>query len=333
VAPRTRITPPMSQTERILKIQQMLKDQRVVSRAGFLDELEISPAQFKRDLVFLRDRFQIQIEYDPQKRGYLIADSENGASVELPGPMYTAGEIHALLIMEDLVKQLQPGLLDEHLKPLRERLKLLLGRKDLPSDQIRKRIRILHMASRPSEPRHFRLVSQATLMRRRLRLLYYNRTRDDSTDREVSPQRLVYYRGNWYLDAWCHLRNDLRSFAVDAMRKVSLSPTPAQEVESASLDAHLGAGYGIFSGVADKCAVLRFEPAAARWVSAERWHAKQNSELEPSGHLVLTVPYANEPELVMDILRYGPDVEVLAPDSLRQTVIDRLRKNLTRYSK
>src|SRR5690242_12390290 len=323
----------MSQTERILRIQQMLQDQRMVSRATFLDELEISPAQFKRDLAFLRDRFQVQIEYDPQKRGYLITHGEEGESVELPGPMYTAREIHALLIMEDLVKQLQPGLLDEHLKPLRERLKLLLGRKDLPSDQIRKRIRILHMASRPSEPRHFRLVSQATLMRRRLRLRYYNRGRDDSTDREVSPQRLVYYRGNWYLDAWCHLRNDLRSFSVDAMRKVSLSSNPVQEVDAVSLDAHLGAGYGIFSGVADKFAVLRFEPAAARWVSAECWHAKQKREFEPSGHLTLTVPYANEPELVMDILRYGADVEVLSPESLRKTVIDRLRKNLTRYSK
>jgi predicted DNA-binding transcriptional regulator YafY len=171
------------------------------------------------------------------------------------------------------------------------------------------------------------------LMRRRLRLRYYNRARDDSTDREISPQRLVYYRGNWYLDAWCHLRNDLRSFAVDAMQKVSMTPSPAQEIETASLDAHLGAGYGIFSGIADKSAILRFEPTAARWVAAERWHAKQSHKLEPTGHLVLTVPYANEPELVMDILRYGADVEVLAPESLRATVFDRLRKTLTRYSK
>jgi predicted DNA-binding transcriptional regulator YafY len=323
----------MSQTEPILRIQQMLQDRGVISRTTFLDGLEISLAQFKRDLAFLRDRFQVQIEYDPQKRGYIITHVEEAASVELPGPMYSAREIHALLIMEDLVKQLQPGLLDEHLKPLRERLKLLLGRRDLPSDEIRKRIRILHMASRPSEPRHFRQVSEATLMRRRLHLRYYNRARDDSTDREISPQRLVYYRGNWYLDAWCHLRNDLRSFAVDAMQKVSMTPAPAQEIETGSLNAHLGAGYGIFSGVADKSAILRSEPTAARWVAAERWHAKQSHKLEPTGHLVLTVPYADEPELVMDILRYGADVEVLAPESLRATVFDRLRKTLTRYSK
>lgn len=323
----------MSQTERILRIQQMIQDRGVVSKATFLGELEISVARFKRDLAFLRDRFQVQIEYDPAKRGYLIIPSEEGVSVELPGPMYTAREVHGLLIMEDLVKQLQPGLLDDHLKALRERLKLLLGRRDLPSDEVRKRIRILHMASRPSEPRQFGRVSQATLMRQRVRLQYYNRTRDDVTDREVSPQRLVYYRGNWYLDAWCHFRSDLRSFAVDAMRKVSLTDIPAQEIETASLDAHLGAGYGIFSGVADKFAILRFEPTSARWVSAERWHAKQSHQSEPTGHLVLTVPYANEPELVMDILRYGADVEVLAPESLRATVIDRLARTLARYEK
>jgi predicted DNA-binding transcriptional regulator YafY len=323
----------MSQTERILKIQQMLHDRGVVSQATFRSEFQVSNAQFKRDLAFLRDRFQVPIEYDAKKRGYLIPPSEDGLTVELPGPMYTAKEIHGLLIMEDLVKQLQPGLLDEHLKPLRERLKLLLGREDLPSDEIRKRIRILHMASRQSEPRHFRQVSQATLTRKRLKLRYYNRTRDDSTDREVSPQRLVYYRGNWYLDAWCHLRNDLRSFAVDAMKKVSLTDIAAQEIETASLDANLGAGYGIFSGVADKSAILRFEPTAARWVAAERWHAKQIHAVEPTGHLVLTVPYSNEPELVMDILRYGADVEVLAPDALRATVTQRLKDTLGKYIK
>lgn len=72
--------------------------------------------------------------------------------------------------MQDLINQLQPGLLDEHLGPLRERLKLRLGREDLRSDEIRKRIRILHMASRPVEPRFFSIVTQATLMRRRLNI-------------------------------------------------------------------------------------------------------------------------------------------------------------------
>jgi predicted DNA-binding transcriptional regulator YafY len=249
----------------------------------------------------------------------------------LPGPLYTPAEIEALLIMQDLMDQLQPGLLENYLKPLRKRLKLLLGNKDLRSEQIRRRIRILHMASRPVRPKFFREVSRATLDRRRLVIRYYTRARDESLKREISPQRLVYYRGNWYLDAWCHLRQGLRSFSVDAVEAVSETKEVAHEIKTEALNAHLGTGYGIFAGPAQETAVLRFEPFVARWVAAEQWHAKQILEREPGGRLILTVPYANEPELIMDILRYGPDVEVLSPDSLKQAVLKRLKDALAAY--
>ncbi len=321
----------MGQTERVLRIQQMLRERAVISRRVFLDELEISPAQFKRDLAFLRDRFRLTIDYDPARRGYVLARDAGTADFELSGPMYTAREIYALLIMQDLIDQLQPGLLDEHVGPLRERLKRLLGQQDLRSDEVRRRIRILHMASRPVEPRFFRVVSQATFERRRLALRYYGRSRSERTDRQVSPQRLVFYRGNWYLDGWCHLRDGLRSFAVDAIETASLTQEPAREVETSVLDAHLGAGYGIFAGPSEQLATLRFEPGAALYVAAEQWHSRQTQAWEPGGRLLLTVPFFNAQELVMDILRYGPDVEVLAPEWLRESVRRRLSDARARY--
>lgn len=321
----------MGQTERVLRIQQMLRERAVISRRAFLDELEISPAQFKRDLAFLRDRFQLQIAYDPVRRGYALLRDAGTAEFELSGPMYTAREIYALLLMQDLIDQLQPGLLDEHIGPLRERLKRLLGQQDLRSDEIRRRIRILHMASRPVEPRFFRLVSQATFERRRLAILYFGRSRGDRTERVVSPQRLVFYRANWYLDAWCHLRNALRSFAVDAIENAAVTADPSREIETQTLDAHLGAGYGIFAGASEQTATLRFEPGAALYVAAEQWHARQTQSWEPGGRLLLTVPFFNHQELVMDILRYGPDVEVLAPEWLRDSVRRRLADARARY--
>jgi predicted DNA-binding transcriptional regulator YafY len=159
----------MSQTERVLRIQQLLRERKVVPLRTFLEELEVSRAQFKRDLAFVRDRFQVPIRWDRSHQGYTWPQSgTDAANYDLPGPLYTASEIHALLLMQDLVTQLQPGLLDQHLGPLRERLRLLLGTRDLPAEEIRRRIRILHMASRPVDPKHFRAVSEATLGRRRL---------------------------------------------------------------------------------------------------------------------------------------------------------------------
>lgn len=311
----------MSQLERIQKIQQILELRTVVPREHFLEELEISLATFKRDLEFLRSRLQFDIQWSRERGGYYRVGNDG----KLPGPLYTEGEIHALLLMQDLMAQLQPGLLEKNLIPLRERLKLLLGADSLQPEQIRRRIRILHMTSRPVGPKHFQVVSMATLSRQRLYLTYRSRSSGEDTAREVSPQRLVYYRANWYLDSWCHLRNELRSFALDMIREAEIRPGSADEIPDQELDAHLGSGYGIFAGAARETAVLRFEPHIAQWVSREIWHARQSQRFEESGHFILSVPYAQEYELAMDILRYGANVEVLAPAKLRRNVQAQLR--------
>jgi predicted DNA-binding transcriptional regulator YafY len=143
---------------------------------------------------------------------------------------------------------------------------------------------------------------------------------------------LAHYRDNWYLDCWCHLRKGLRSFAVDAIEGAELKEDqPAKEVSDNKLEKVLGSGYGIFAGDRTHQAVLRFTPEAARWVASEKWHSQQEGTVEPDGSFRLSVPYAKETELVMDILRHGSDVEVLSPTSLRQTVRQRLAATLKQY--
>jgi len=136
----------------------------------------------------------------------------------------------------------------------------------------------------------------------------------------VSPQRLVHYRDNWYLDAYCHLRQDLRSFSVDAIREASLLEVKAREVAKAELDEYLKSGYGIFAGRAVEWASLKFTSQAARWVASQSWHSSQRTRFEKDGSYVLEVPYADDRELVMEILKFGPEVEVLGPEALRATV-------------
>ncbi len=103
------------------------------------------------------------------------------------------------------------------------------------------------------------------------------------------------------------------------------------EVGEARLEKVLGTGYGIFAGESTRKAVLRFTPEAARWVSREKWHSSQRGEYEPDGSYRLTVPYADETELIMDILRHGRDVEVVSPERLRKNVHERLREATARY--
>jgi predicted DNA-binding transcriptional regulator YafY len=321
----------VDRTERFYKIQQLIHRYKAVPARRFLQELEISPATFKRDLEYLRSRLNIPIVWDREASGYRY---DAGAAVqELPGLWFSAQEIYALLTMKQLLENLEPGLLGPHVEPLLERLTAAIGSGTHPAEEVHKRIRILHAARRTLPLRHFETTARALLERKRLAITYYNRMRDDDTAREVSPQRLVHYRDNWYLDAWCHLRNDIRSFAVDAMRSAEIVDRPARDVPDKELDEILASGYGIFSGRATKWARLRFAPVRARWVAAESWHPDQRAHFDADGGYVLEIPYSDDRELVMDILKFGPDVEVLQPPALRRRVEQLLRAALQRYTR
>jgi predicted DNA-binding transcriptional regulator YafY len=320
----------MDRTERFYKIEHLLRDRTVVTRAEFLDALEVSPATFKRDLEYMRARLHAPIEYDADRGGYVLNAKAVGPKFELPGLWFNASEIDALLTMESMLGDLQPGLLAPHVAPLRARLEMLLEEGRVEANEVKKRVRVLRQAARPLPPSVFETVAAATLKRRRVHIRYHGRGSGQTTERTVSPQRLVLYRDNWYLDAWCHLRDDLRKFAVDAIGDADLTEEKAKSVDMRAVERELNSGYGIFSGAKVQWARLRISPTRARWVAHERWHADQRGELEPDGHYVLTLPFADPRELLMDILKYGADVEVLDPPELRARVAEEVARMAAR---
>ena len=323
----------MDRLERFYKIDQLLKERQAVSFAAFQKELGMSRASVKRDLEYMRSRFNAPIEYDREANGYRFGAPRSGPRYELPGLWFNAAEVQALLTTLQLLTNLQPGLLDGQVTPVLERLRAILGTGDHSWEEVVKRMRIFLPERRAGNAEHFSMVAAALLKRSRLWIRHYSRKDDRETEREISPQRLVHYRDNWYLDAYCHLREDLRSFAVDAVREARLVDTKAREIPAKELDEYLGSGYGIFAGRKVQWATLNFTPEAARWVSAQNWHPKQRSRVEKDGSYVLELPYAEDRELVMEILKFGADVEVVAPDALRQRVAQALSQAARLYER
>jgi predicted DNA-binding transcriptional regulator YafY len=322
----------MDRTERFYRIDRLLRDHKVVGIERFLDELGVSRATFKRDLEYMRERLNAPIEWDRENGGYRLGPQAEGApAYELPGLWFNESEILALLTMEKLLEEIEPGVLGARLEPLKRKLGALLESPEHSAREVRSRIRILRMASRAKRIRYFEPVALALLKRRRLRMDYFVRARGELTHREVSPQRLVHYRDNWYLDAWCHSVDAIRSFALDAVERAQVLDRPAKDLPVGELDRVLGAGYGIFSGEQVKWARLRFSAQRARWVANEEWHPRQRSSFDEQGRYLLEVPYSQAPELLMDVLRFGPDVEVLEPPELRAGVARMLEEAAARY--
>jgi predicted DNA-binding transcriptional regulator YafY len=113
-------------------------------------------------------------------------------------------------------------------------------------------------------------------------------------------------------------RDGLRSFALDRIARAEVLDAAAQDRDNSELNQHLASSYGIFSGAPKAWATIRFSPHAARWVADEHWHSQQQGEWLNDGRYELKVPYSNSRELLMDVLKYGPDAEIVAPVSLRE---------------
>lgn len=320
----------MSEIDRLYRYKTLLSHRRALPREDILAALDISPATFKRDIAKLRDRLGTPIVFDRDLSGYRL-DTQQDAT-ELPGFWFTQDEILALMTIQSMIEQLDPGLLGPKLRPLRKRLDDMLTHQGLDPQQLTQRVRALSAGKRRLPQAAFETLAKATFERQQVRVQHHNRLSGETLARTLSPQQLIHYRDNWYVDAWCHLRQGVRSFSVDAIESAEILEIPAREMDLLAMRQQLDGGYGIFAGTPRDWAELHFGPQRAAWVKHEIWHRLQQGELHADGSYTLRVPYADERELLGDILRFGADVQVMAPASLRQQVLEQAQKLLALYA-
>jgi predicted DNA-binding transcriptional regulator YafY len=319
----------MSEIERYYAYQTLFSGRRAIPKSEILKKLEISSATFKRDLTMFRDRLNTPIIYDRDLGGYKLENPD--ALQQLPGLWFSQEEALALMTIQTMIGQLEPGLLGPKLKPLQTRLNKILETQGADAKTLSQRIRVVHAGKRRLPLKSFELVAKATVDRKQIEIIHLNRQTGESIKRTISPQQLIHYRDNWYVDAWCHLRGGIRSFAIDAIENCVLMDTDAKELDSEQLQQQMQSGYGIFGGQAKAWAELKFTVERARWVQHEEWHPDQKGTLHKDGTYTLEVPYSDERELIGDILRMGSDVKVMGPAQLTKQVISIAQGLLKQY--
>jgi len=310
----------MDRYERILALHRTLKSARYpVTVPRLQEELGCSRATVYRDLAFLRDALMAPVVGDGEA-GFRYDASESDR-FELPGLWLNSEELHALLATQQLLSRSGGGMLSSALAPLQQRIEKLLDEHSTGKRWPMERVRVIPHRLRRMDEHVFRAVCSAVLERKQLSFEYRARSTDERTRRTVSPQRITHYRDNWYLDAWDQDREALRSFSVDRI------------TDETRLDEHLSGSYGIFSGTPKGWATIVFSAKSARWVADEHWHSQQQGRFLPDGRYELKVPYSAARELLMDVLHYGSDAEILEPPSLREQARSLLSLALSHYDR
>jgi len=315
----------MDKFDRIQQLHRIFKSRRLpVSKRALAEELECT----ERNVQRLLDNLKIvdaPLAYDPSRKGWYYAE-DPGNLFELPGLWLTADELQGLSLLLNLLESLGNGLLNNEIRVVKKEIHTLLAARNIRPSAFAERIKVLPMAHRPMSDKVFGKVSEALLNKRRLHLDYTG-YKGVKTQRDISPQTLIHYRENWYLDAWCHKRQELRTFSIARITCAEILKTPAQAVGKETLRKHFTGSYGIFAGPAKNIAVLRFTPAIAHEIAVQQWHPAQQGVWE-GNHYLLTIPYSDDRELLQDLLRHTPYVYVEAPAGLRSKLQRVLREGL-----
>lgn len=290
------------------------------------DTLECTEGSAKRLIHQLRDYWHAPIEYDRERNGWQYVAGE---SFELPGLWLTAAELQSLTALLHLIDGLGEGLLNDELQVVQAGIHKLIAARGIDPARFQERITFLPMAKRQLSQPVFSAVASALIAGRQLDIQYRDFGQRLSV-RTVSPQCLVYYRENWFLHAWCHKRQSLRIFSVSRIARFEARAAQAIEIDKHQRDQDFAASFGIFAGETTHLAQLRFAPAIAHEIASQQWHPQQSGEWQGNAYL-LTIPYSMDTELIMEILKYGSDVEVLAPAELRHRVQQRLAAALAVY--
>ena len=282
-----------------------------------------------RILRFMRGELGAPIPPKPPNGLYRY---EEGTCYELPGIWLKGEELVSLTELASRLEELQAEFLTgSYLRPFVEKLESLLEDRKVPLARMNHKVLFLPMRMRKIDGVIFRTVMEALFDGRKVYIRHEDRSTGTITERSVSPQKMIRYRDNWYLDAYCHLRDDLRSFSLSGILEVHKSSEKTRVVPERDLQDHFASAYGIFGGKADKTADILLTGLAARMAGQEPWHSREERETLAGGALKLRIPYRDSRELLGDILRFGEEAEVLGPPELRDQLIKKLKKVSKKY--
>jgi predicted DNA-binding transcriptional regulator YafY len=172
------------------------------------------------------------------------------------------------------------------------------------------------------------LLTKAITRARTVQMRYFSASRNAASRREVDPYRLRYVAGGLYLIAYCHWRKDVRMFAVERIKSLTLTDHPYQMPLHFDLEAYVENALVVMQGKQIEVELL-FDKMTAAWAKDRIWHASQQTKKLKDGRLRMTLTVADTRELVGWILSFGSGVRVVQPDSLRVAVEEEAKSILS----
>ncbi len=301
----------------MLRIHQALQAGDFPNAAQLAVELEVCSKTVARDIEFMRDRLDLPVEYDASRFGYHYTQPVGA----FPTLQITDGELFALLVAEKALQQYRGTHFEKPLvSAFRKMAASLPDAVSLNLADWEQTIAFRTSAEPILNLEVFDTLARAAAQRRQLRIRYRKPGRSQEEDRVVDPYQLANINGEWFLFAFDHLRNDLRTFAPARIQKLEETGRVFTRPQKFSVEQRLRDSFGVLSGQGSYRVVLRFLPAVADFIREKRWHPSQELRELKDGGLELRLKLSSLEEIKRWVLTWGGQALVLEPPELAEAV-------------
>ncbi len=246
---------------------------------------------------------------------------------------FTADEILALAFSEDLLRTLEGTVFHDSICSALRKVRAGLG------PELTKYLAQLADSFRVLPGPHksyaqyrdtIQTLNDAVLNRRTLQMRYRTARTGSVATRDLDPYRVWYRSGGLYVVGLDHKSGEVRTFAVDRIRRLEIGDDRFEVPESFDFDSYIGSSFGVIAEQAVRVRI-RFEPSWVTYVEERTWHESQTFEKAPDGRLELRMDVGSTPDLRSWILSFGSGAEVLEPEELRAEVVRELKEARVRY--
>jgi len=321
-----------AQLQRLIFIDRMIREGmhggRLANCASMAAAYEVSAKSIRRDIDYLKNQCDAPIAYDSRRYGFHYTEE----SYSLPAMNISESDLFAISLARKTLRQYENN-------PIYHKLSSVFGKieRALPTRisvdpaWIDERMTVFPESRTAIDPTIWDKVAEGLRHSHRLGLQYLKPGEETAGDRLVDPYHIASFQGEWYLVGHCHLRREVRTFAISRIKAVQTSDADFLIPDNFSFEKFSGQHFGIFRGERDFSVKILFSPRHRPYVEEREWHREQSLERQPDGGVLLSFTSNHLFEVKRWVLSWGAGVKVLAPQELAKDLRDELRQTLQAY--
>ena len=301
----------------MLQIHQAIQAGGYPNASTLASQLEVCTKSINRDLEFMRDRLDLPIQYDGSRFGYFYSEPVSA----FPTLHITEGELFALVVAERALQQYRGTNFEKPLlSALRKMEQALPDTISLSLSDVEQTISFRTSSEPILDLQIFDTLAKATTARRQLEITYRKPGHQQAEQRVVDPYHLANINGEWFLFAYDHLRDDLRTFVPARIKTIRPTGKTFERRKKFSLAERLRGSFGVQSGKGEFDVVIRFHERVADYIREKKWHESQQLRELKAGGVELRLKLSSLAEVGRWVLSWGGDAVVVRPDELAQSV-------------